>query len=79
MKKGLDVVKDLETRLEKELFVRTGCLHVAATQERAEEIHHTTPYSAPVQTSALARESAGLSVRRISIPISAPAAATRAR
>ena len=39
LKEGLDVVKDLEARLGKELFVRTGCLHLAATDDRAEEIH----------------------------------------
>ncbi len=31
LKEGLGVVTDLESRLEKELFVRTGCLHVATT------------------------------------------------
>ncbi len=39
LKEGLEIVKDLEARLEKKLFVRTGCLHVASTDKRAEEIH----------------------------------------
>lgn len=38
LKEGLDVVRDIEKRLGRELFVRTGCLHVATTAYRAQEI-----------------------------------------
>jgi sarcosine dehydrogenase len=38
LKQGLDIVKDIERRLGKELFVRTGCLHVASTPFRAQQI-----------------------------------------
>ncbi len=38
LKEGLDIVLDLERRLGKQLFVRTGSLHVATTPARAAEI-----------------------------------------
>ena len=36
--KGIEVVKDIETRVKKEIFTRTGSLHVASDPERAGEL-----------------------------------------
>ena len=36
--KGIEVVKDIERKVKKEIFTRTGSLHVAADPERAREL-----------------------------------------
>ena len=36
--RGIEVVKDIERQVEKEIFTKTGSLHVASDPERAEEL-----------------------------------------